>query len=394
VVNQGIQQRKIKEHIMAKNNIPAAIATEESLAVKYRPSSLDDLVGQDEIVRQVRGMIKRGRIPRTMLVTGDTGLGKTTLARIIAHTITGISFDIKNHPDIIEVNSAGERKIEDVRNMVQQIKFLPSIGKVKVFILDECHALTKDSVSLLLKHLEEPPAHVAWILATNEPHRLLETVRNRAETLVLRRPTLTDIIKLLLRVAEKEDVFQPPAKYKLLYKAVAEASGGTPRTALSILGKIININAEKSIKGKDTEDIEAALKDAMRTLDISSDKVAVLILLSLYQGKGAALSALGDTQDYQSLSMHLLELHTHLIESMAKIAKWQYPIHALLKKHMEEQDVKPSLSVMALIQLELLELRQRILMSTMADRHVMIGGIANILVKVRALLKPPANKRG
>lgn len=371
---------------MAKATTPT-LKTEDSLAVKHRPRVLDDLVGQEEIIFQVKGMVKRRKVPKTLLITGDTGLGKTTLARIIAHTVTGIDSSNNNHPDIIEINCAGERKIEDVRNMVQQIKFLPSSGPVKVYILDECHALTKDAASVLLKHLEEPPPHVVWILATNEPHRLLETIRNRAETLVLRRPTTVDIRTLLVRVAKHEDVFQPAKKYKLLYNAVAEASAGTPRTALSILGKLINIDAEKPIRGKDSDDISAALRDATRALDINIDKVAVRIILSLYTGKGSAVSALSDTQDYQSLTLHLLELHTHMLEKMAGISRWSYPIHQLLYTQIQEQSIKPNLTFMAAMQEDLLALRQRILMSTLSDRHVIVSGVASLLAKARTFVK-------
>jgi len=352
----------------------------DNWAVKHRPTSLKHYVGQDAIVSTINGMLKRGEVPRTLLITGGTGLGKTTLARIVAYKIKGLE-KAAPHPDIMEENNSNDRGIDAVRSLIENIKYMPTQGKYRIYILDEVHMWTPAAVQAMLKPLEEPPPHVIFILVTNQPHKLPETVIRRCVRLSLQMPNPADIIPALTRVAEKEKVFQPPAKFKSLFKKVAEAAGGQPAQALQILQNVANLHADKPFSGK--EDMDEAIGNALKQLGIANEQIAIMLLLSLYGRKKTAIKVLFDTDEFQNLIYHALQLNGFLMEVASGRETWRSLAREVLEAQMVKRDLKPNVVEMTIVQEGLTALASRLVTAmSVSERSIALAGIGRTLANL------------
>ena len=159
----------------------------KALYRKYRSKSLDQIVGQSHITTTLANSLKSGSISHAYLFTGPRGTGKTSIARILAHEVNGLPYDDDaNHLDIIEIDAASNRRIDEIRELRERVHSAPTSAKYKVYIIDEVHMLTKEAFNALLKTLEEPPAHVIFILATTEAHKLPETIISRTQRLTFK----------------------------------------------------------------------------------------------------------------------------------------------------------------------------------------------------------------
>ena len=162
---------------------------------KYRPQTFKDLIGQENIVKALSNAINLNKISHAYLLCGPRGTGKTTTARIIAKSLNcgecPSCKDIANSTpiDVIEIDAASNRKVEDARNILEKIQFVPVNGRYKIYIIDEVHMLTTEAFNTLLKTLEEPPENVIFILATTEPHKVLDTIISRCQRFDFRRIT-------------------------------------------------------------------------------------------------------------------------------------------------------------------------------------------------------------
>src|ERR1035438_8208803 len=153
-----------------------------SLYRKYRPKSLSEVAGQEHITKTLEKALKKGQISHAYLFTGPRGVGKTSVARILAHDINNLKYiDDSQDIDIIEIDAASNRRIDEIRELREMAYMAPVGAKYKVYIIDEVHMLTKEAFNALLKILEEPPAHVIFILATTESHKLPETIISRTQ---------------------------------------------------------------------------------------------------------------------------------------------------------------------------------------------------------------------
>jgi len=240
--------------------VPRPTAPYRVLARKYRPQALDDLIGQEALVRTLRNAFARGRVHHAFLMTGVRGVGKTTTARIIARALNCVGVDGKGgptadpcgvcpectailadrHPDVIEMDAASNRGIDDVRELREALRFRPAQGRQKVFILDEVHMLTEQAFNALLKSLEEPPPAITFILATTELRKVPVTIRSRCQTFALKRVPEERLRTHFARIAGLEGAEAEPDALALL----ARAADGSVRDGLSLLDQAIALAGE------------------------------------------------------------------------------------------------------------------------------------------------------
>jgi DNA polymerase-3 subunit gamma/tau len=289
------------------------------LARKYRPQTFADLVGQEHVTRTLTNAIKLGRIAHGYLFTGTRGVGKTTVARIFAKSLNCESakgptptpcgtcpackeIAASTHPDVFEIDAASNTSVDDVRELRENAKYLPARARFKVYIIDEVHMLSRSAFNALLKTLEEPPAHVIFLFATTEPHRIPDTVLSRTQQFEFKMIGLGEIAGYLKRLmaAEKIDV---PADVLML---VARKAAGSVRDGLSYMDQVLSFGPDRPL----AEIAEVlGVVDRQTLLDISAavlraDPVAVL----------DALEKLGASNwDVKDLLADLLEHFRNLI---------------------------------------------------------------------------------
>jgi DNA polymerase-3 subunit gamma/tau len=204
----------------------------QALYRKYRSRSLDDVVGQEHITQTLQNAIKQGRISHAYLFTGPRGVGKTSVARILAHQVNGLPYDDDSvHMDIIEIDAASNRRIDEIRDLRDKVYVAPTSAKYKVYIIDEVHMLTREAFNALLKTLEEPPAHVIFILATTDAHKLPETIISRTQRFGFKPADETKLIELLRKIAKAEQFEVDDDALAL----IAKHGGGSFRDSVSLL---------------------------------------------------------------------------------------------------------------------------------------------------------------
>mgnify|MGYP001167719001 CR=1 FL=1 len=204
----------------------------QALYRKYRPAKLSELVGQEEAVSLIGNQIDKENLGHAYLFSGPRGVGKTSLARIIA-----IQLGCDPIFDISEIDAASHNKVDDIREMNESVNFIASSpGKKRVFILDEVHMLSNAASNAFLKPLEEPPEHIIFILATTEPERVLETIKSRTTQIVFKKITEDEIIKTLKKIGKKEKI----ALDSEIIKMIANSSDGSLRDAINLFEQTHN----------------------------------------------------------------------------------------------------------------------------------------------------------
>ncbi|CAN5690727.1 DNA polymerase III subunit gamma/tau [soil metagenome] len=202
---------------------------------KYRPKSLSEIVGQPHITTTIENALRDGHIGHAYLFTGPRGVGKTSIARILAHQVNGFTYDeSQTHLDIIEIDAASNRRIDEIRELRDNVQNAPAEGTYKVYIIDEVHMLTKEAFNALLKTLEEPPAHVIFILATTEVHKLPETIISRTQRFTFKPVGDEQVVGHLRFIAQKENV----SISESALKRIAEHSEGSFRDAINMLDQV------------------------------------------------------------------------------------------------------------------------------------------------------------
>ncbi|MDD3435803.1 MAG: DNA polymerase III subunit gamma/tau [Candidatus Gastranaerophilales bacterium] len=245
---------------------------------KYRPKNLEEVVGQEHIKHALANAIKLNKISHAYLFTGPRGTGKTSVARILAKslnckegpTLTPCEVcpscvDITNSTpmDVIEIDAASNRKVEDAQNILEKIQYIPVNGKYKIYIIDEVHMLTTHAFNALLKTLEEPPENVIFILATTEPQKVLETITSRCQRFDFRRITTDDIINHLKNIAKSEKIkIDDDALF-----TIAKNSAGGMRDSLALLDQVSVLDSAKSITSEDVNKLLGRLSfDMLKNL--------------------------------------------------------------------------------------------------------------------------------
>jgi len=205
------------------------MSTTSALYRKYRPESFADVKDQEHIVSVLEGAIKKGEIPHAILFSGTRGTGKTTLARLFAQAIGTAPMDL------YEIDAASNRGIDDIRELKEAVHTMPYESEQKVYIIDEVHMLTKEAFNALLKTLEEPPAHVVFILATTEEDKLLDTILSRCQVFRMHSPSRAVLAEVVTQVAKKEGFTLASEAADL----IAIAADGSFRDALGVTQKVI-----------------------------------------------------------------------------------------------------------------------------------------------------------
>jgi len=281
---------------------------------KYRPQTLESLIGQEHIKKTLTNAIELGKISHAYLFTGPRGTGKTSTARILAKSLNcqngpttkpcgecASCRDITNSIpiDVIEIDAASNRKVEDTQNILEKIQYVPVNGKYKIYIIDEVHMLTNHAFNALLKTLEEPPENIVFILATTEVHKVLDTIKSRCQRYDFRRITTEDIVAHLRKVSDLEKInITDDALF-----SIAKNSAGGMRDSLSLLDQLsilgitkkIDIDDVNLILGRISFDILLKLSNAILN---SSTNEAIKILNDIYNTGNDPLQILINLLEY------------------------------------------------------------------------------------------------
>ncbi|MBI4101103.1 DNA polymerase III subunit gamma/tau [Candidatus Microgenomates bacterium] len=280
---------------------------------KYRSRDFDELIGQQHVIVSLENALKHGRIGHAYLFAGPRGVGKTTTARILARRVNGLSpQEAANHLDIIEIDAASNRRIDEVRDLREKAHVAPASARYKIYIIDEVHMLTTEAFNALLKTLEEPPAHVIFVLATTEPHKLPETIISRTQRFDFRPIDISLLIEHLQMIANKEKIVIDADSLEL----IALAADGSVRDSIGMLDQVANIAHGKRVTAQMVSDLlgmaPSQLVDELAVALKQQDPQAVLKLLdqATTQGIGA-----------QQLVQQLLGLWRHILRAKLGLAK-------------------------------------------------------------------------
>ena len=257
-------------------------------ARKYRPQSFKDVVGQEAITNTLKNAIENNHLAQALLFCGPRGVGKTTCARILAKKINQEGTE---NPDedfafnIFELDAASNNSVDDIRNLIDQVRIPPQVGKYKVYIIDEVHMLSQSAFNAFLKTLEEPPKHAIFILATTEKHKIIPTILSRCQIFDFKRISVKDVARYLKYIAEEQGV---EAEEDALH-IIAQKADGAMRDALSIFDRVVSFSGKQLTRKAVTENLNVLDYDTYfeaTSLLLNHDIPGALLLFNEVLSKG------------------------------------------------------------------------------------------------------------
>lgn len=294
----------------------------------YRSRSLSDVIGQEHITETIAQALQAGRINHAYLFTGPRGTGKTSVARILAHAINNLPYTDDQHLDIIEIDAASNRRIDDIRDLREKVHIAPVSAPYKVYIIDEVHMLTSESFNALLKTLEEPPAHVVFILATTEAHKLPATIISRTQRYSFRPVEQKKVSAHLRTIAKKEKIKIDDDALAL----IAEHGEGSFRDSISLLDQMRHVTNGAITAGDVLQTLGMAATqhiDALCKAIIEGQQAQIAQILSTLEAEGIAPIPLAQ-QLTQALAKQALA-NTHLYQLMDRLLEVPRAYHPGLK---------------------------------------------------------------
>ena len=271
----------------------------------YRPQSFEEMAGQKHILKTLQNAIKENKVAHAYLFTGPRGTGKTSMAKLLAKALNCecggdnpcnecencVEITNGSHPDVVEIDAASNNGVDEVRNLIEKVKYSPILGKHKVYIIDEVHMMSTGAFNALLKTLEEPPEHVIFILATTEPHKVLPTIISRCQRFDFGRISSNDIKERIKTVLERENITYEDGVIEL----ISELCDGGMRDALSILDQALAY-AGCDLKCNHVREIYGvtSLEEKVKLLNYISDNNESNIISEIneYENKGVDLTRL------------------------------------------------------------------------------------------------------
>jgi DNA polymerase III subunit gamma/tau len=298
-----------------------------ALTRKYRPQAFEDIVSQEHVSNTLKNAIKNNRLSHAYMFCGPRGVGKTTMARVLARSVNEVDVEIDGEAlsrtlNIVEMDAASNRKIEDVRSLKEVIRVPPQNGKYKIFIIDEVHMLTKEAFNALLKTLEEPPAHAIFIFATTEPHKVLPTILSRVQRFDFKRISVGEIVARLEKIAAQESIEIDDESLHV----IAKRADGALRDALGLMDQAIafcgsTIRYEELLRALNVVDKEHlfTFMEAVKLKD--SHKGLVLIRELLQNGTDIQEFLVTLTEHIRNLYVAHSSERLHLVESTEETKK-------------------------------------------------------------------------